>query len=246
MSKFHVWSYYRLKGILKLAAGVSNDSCDKATIMQIAGCVYKESNWFFYNLNAFTFLALSTSVPNNPLVAQPSLSSNLDICVALYKDPDLPKAYPILFGYIFTIILSLGHRSSVWTKQLTREDCNILYTSQVHLASLDDESFLEFSWLTQFPSKSRSDFCSDSCAQDADTAWIGSFAYYRAVSSPLSSVGISKLVLLPNYRQLFANSTQSLFESCKCKCASKTLYRIGEGINDIFYAMYRIYEHLLE
>ncbi|KAF8599769.1 hypothetical protein BDV93DRAFT_293726 [Ceratobasidium sp. AG-I] len=246
MSELHVWSYYQLKGILKLATGFFNTSWDKDTIMQAVTCVYEENHWFFYNLHAFMFLTLSTSALNNPLVHESPLLSNRDTCVALYQDPSLPKTHPILFGYVFTVILSLGLRSSVWTKQLTRDDRNILYAAQAHLASLGDDYFLEFSWISQSPAKNRSEYCSDSCTKYANTAWSASFASFAVLDSAASLMDASKLALLPSYRHLFVECTRPVFKSCKCKCARKALRRIDEGIEDIFYAMCCMHEYLVE
>ncbi|KAF8599767.1 hypothetical protein BDV93DRAFT_525854, partial [Ceratobasidium sp. AG-I] len=246
MTELRDWSYSQLDIVLKSVTGFVNASWDKATIIQALTCAQTMDYWNCDDLCAFVNLALSTSAPNNPLTYQPPLSSNLDTCIALYKDPNLPKTYPVLFDYVFTVILSLGHRSSVWINQLTREDRNILYAAQVHLVSLGADSDLKLSWLSHPPSKNRSDFCSNSCTKDADTAWSTSFAYYGALNSDIPLVDIAKLVLLPSYRQLFADSTQSYFKSCKNGCARKPLFRIDVWIEAVFDAMCRKYQHFAE
>ncbi|KAF8593403.1 hypothetical protein BDV93DRAFT_612242 [Ceratobasidium sp. AG-I] len=246
MSKLHDWACSRLKGVLKLATEIFNTSWDKGTIMQVATCLYEESHWLNCNLHAFILLTLSTSAQNNPIAHQLPVSSNLDTCVALYKDPSLPKTYPAIFGYVFTVILSLGHRSSVWTNQLTREDRNILYAAQVHLMSLGDDPDLDLSWLSQSPSKYRIEFCSDSCIKDTNTAWSASFALCGASDSVIPLVDVSMLVLLPGYRQLFADSARSNFKSCINECACNALNSIDAWTQAIFAAMCNKYKYFVE
>ncbi|KAF8599766.1 hypothetical protein BDV93DRAFT_609064 [Ceratobasidium sp. AG-I] len=199
MSKLHTWSHTRLEMILRSVTGFVNTTWDKCTIMQAAACAYEGASYLSYDLRAFLYLALSTSAPNNPLAHRLPLSSNLDTCVALYKDRDLPERYPSLFGYVFTLILSLGHHSPIWTSQLTREDRNILYTAQAHLISLGVDPNFELSRLLQPASQTWSFRCT-SCTSHIDTAWSTSFAGFGSLNSTIPLEDISKLVLLPSYR----------------------------------------------
>ncbi|KAF8599770.1 hypothetical protein BDV93DRAFT_293730 [Ceratobasidium sp. AG-I] len=127
MSEIETWSCSRLGPIVKSPTQVANSSWDKDTVLQAMDSAdgfdgkflgYNACFRFASDMHTVVRLALSPFTS----ALQPPLSSNLDTCVALYKDPSLPKLHPDLFGYVFTVILSLGHRSSIWANQLTRED----------------------------------------------------------------------------------------------------------------------------
>ncbi|KAF8599765.1 hypothetical protein BDV93DRAFT_525852, partial [Ceratobasidium sp. AG-I] len=244
MSKLRTWSHSQLDVILRSATGFVNASWDSENVNQVVTCAFEENNWLSYDLRAFILLALSTSVPNNPLAYKPPLSYNLDACVALYKDPKLPQTHPSLFGYVFAVILSLGRRSPVWTGQLTQEDRTVLNAAQVDLTSLGNDPELALSWLSQLPSQNWSWFCNNSCAKAADTAWRASFARCGVFDSAVPLVDISKLILLPGYRQLFVDTAQSNPHSCPCD-SEDVLFSIDGGIELIFTAMCGKYQYFV-
>lgn len=246
MTELAVWSFSQLEVALKSVTGFVNSSWDKDTLMQAMSCAYEATTSLSYSLLNFVSLALSTSAPNNPLAYQQPLSSNLDTCVALYKDPDLPITHPLLFGFVFTVVLSLGHRSSVWTNQLTREDRTILYAAQVNLVSLGEDPDFDLLWLSQSPSEIWDEGCSDSCYKDADAAWSASFAWCGTLDSNVPLVDISTLARLPSYRQLFADSTRPNFKLCKDECASRALLYIDTRLEEILETMHHKYEYFVE
>lgn len=257
MSEIESWSFSRLTPLIKAPIHVANSSWDKNSILQVMenteGLDYTHvmehlaDRRFANDMNTTVWLALSTLAPNSPLAYQTPLSSNLDTCVALYKDSSFSKTHPALFGYVFTIILSLGHRSSVWTKQLTREDRTVLYAAQVNLTSLDKDPDLDLSQLLQVP---KSFLARDSpfwsyCRPQQYNAWDASFANLGTLNSSTPLEDICKLVLLPAYRQLFADSTRA-YGHCFAGYCQRALDDIDAAVNNIFMGMYRKYEYFIE
>lgn len=245
MLELQLWSRSQLELVFKSVTRFVNSNWDKDTLLQAMNCANRRDDWLAGHMRNFVWLALSTSAPNNPLLYQRPRSSNLDTCVALYKDPDLPEKYPGLFGYIFTIVLSLGHRSSVWTSQLTREDRHVLYTAQAHLISIRDESDLDLSWLSRPPSQNWGFVC-NSCADHIDTAWGASLAGCANLDSIIPLEDISKLVLLPSYGQLFVDLIWSNPRPCTNWCNQTTWATIENRMRRVFLGMYSKYNYFVE
>ncbi|KAF8599763.1 hypothetical protein BDV93DRAFT_609062 [Ceratobasidium sp. AG-I] len=246
MTELREWSYSQLEIVLESVSSFVNSSWDKDTIIQAMSCAQPMDCRNSYNLYTFVSLALSTEARSSTLAYESPLLSNLDTCVALYKDCSLPQTYPSLFGYVFSVILSLGHRSPIWINQLTREDRNVLYAAQAHLVFIGSDPDLGFSWLWQPLILNRCGYCSDSCTEDAETAWSASFARCGDFHSKIPLEDISNLLLLPSYRQLFADATQSRFNSCRRECARRMLGSIDETVEAVFAAMCRKHKYFVE
>ncbi|KAF8593404.1 hypothetical protein BDV93DRAFT_549543 [Ceratobasidium sp. AG-I] len=245
MYKLGSWSDSRLSLVLESATGFVNTGWDKETLTQ-AG--YFPSEEFSMttedDLRIFAWLALSTSIPSNPITSQPPLLSNLDTCVAIFKDPGLLKGTS-LFGYVFTVILSLGHRSSTWTNQLTREDRTVLYAAQVHLTSLGGDSNLDLSWISQPSYQDWGYFCT-SCTDLVDTVWDTTFAKCSSLNYNVPLEDISRLVLLPSCRQLFIDSTRSDPKLCVHQCAHNVWDYIDRKLLGTFYYMADKHNYFVE
>ncbi|KAF8599761.1 hypothetical protein BDV93DRAFT_525849 [Ceratobasidium sp. AG-I] len=247
MSRLHNWSYTQLRVIISSTTVFDNTSWDKDTIMQTAACAYEGGSALSYDLRVFLYLALSTLAPNNSFAYQSTPSSNLDICVALYKDPCLPEKYPDIFGYVFTVILSLGHRSSVWTNRLKREDRNILYAAQTHLISLQKESGIDLSWISQPPSQNWGVAC-ESCASHLDAAWGASLASCGSLDSVIPLEDITRLVLLPSYSHKFLNNLLSPRPG-PCiggLCNALMRHKVVEKMQGVFSGMCGKYKYFVE
>lgn len=245
MSGIGYWSRSQLRQVLKSLTHFVNSEWDKYIILQAVDLASRCPNRLANEIGAFVWLALSTSAANNPIAYLPPLSSNLDTCVALFKDPNIRDTYPTLFGYVFTVILSLGHRSFVWTNWLTREDRIVLNAAQVHLISLRRETTLRLSWLSRPPSQNWGGFCT-TCSMHMDNAWRASFARCGTLDSDVPLEDISRLVLLPSYRQIFADSIHSIPKPCEEDCYARALYKIDSGQTGVFFDMYSMYEHFVE
>lgn len=246
MPELEFWSYSQLELILKSVTRFVNSSWDKGTLLQAMDYASRTRALSGRDLRVFTRLALSITAPNNPIRFQSPPSSNLATCVALYKDPNFPETQPSLFGYVFTVILSLGHRSCVWAHQLSREERNVLYAAQVHLVSPYKEAGLsDLSWLSLPPSQTAGVKCA-SCTKHLDTAWNVGFAGCRGLGSAIPLEDISKLVILPSCRQIFADYVRSNPKLRAHNCGTAMLSDIDVRMYNIFHEMYYQYKHFVE
>lgn len=102
----------------------------------------------------------------------------------LYKDLNLPKSNTAVLGCVFTSILSLGHRSNVWTSHISHKGRAVLYAAQVQLAPAAAE-LNEIGWLRSpiyaTPSLNR-DICGQ-CLSQLHALWKESFGKCRDLNS---------------------------------------------------------------
>ncbi|KAF8601018.1 hypothetical protein BDV93DRAFT_525064 [Ceratobasidium sp. AG-I] len=177
----------------------------------------------------FILTILSMSI-DNPAIPQNRVNSILDTCVHWYKDlamsPQSKYFNRIAFGYVFALILSLGHRSAIWTDRLNREDRLMLYTAQAHLTCLQRDKSLDLDWLV-VPRTYLLEYVCSTCNKKFDSAWDASFGVYLPLDSAIPLEDISKLVHLPKYRQTFAKAVRS--EAWTLHCEHKD-FQCGEQI----------------
>jgi hypothetical protein len=194
---------------------------DKDTLLQIKSYadIIGDQN-FIHQTTHFVRLVISLSIKPSAM-AQPPSSSNvascLDACVDLYKDPTVQTSNPALFGFVFIAILSLGHRSPAWANKLTRNDRTTLYTAQAHLISIGD-SLSTISWLRQprqIFQAMRITICK-ACSQQFDLLWGASFGKCGQLTSKTALEDVSKLVELPQHRQILSRPSWKLCDS-NCK-----------------------------
>lgn len=248
MTHLEAWSCSRLELVLKSVARFANSKWDKDTLLRVMRYADALENNFGDEMCALVRLALSTSAPKTPLKYQRPLISNLDTCVALYKDPELSKKHPALSGYAFTVILSLGHNSSVWADQLTREDRYILYAAQAHLISISRDPDLQLSQVLQPPEIFPTNFFdifAASCRNVIFTAWGASFASLGDLDSSAPLEDVSKLVLLPACREIFANSLRTKHPTCVSGDCGRKLHTVDTELNKLFVRMHRKYRHFV-
>ncbi|KAH7334985.1 hypothetical protein B0J17DRAFT_96446 [Rhizoctonia solani] len=77
-------------------------------------------------------------------------SSNARACVDLYGTVKSSDTDTALFGCVFLKLLSLGHRSRIWTQCVNRKDRAILYAAQVQLVNVAKE-LRNLEWLKPNP-----------------------------------------------------------------------------------------------
>lgn len=158
-------------------------------------------------------------------------SPNFHTFVDWYRDQSLLANSPRLFGYLFAIILSLGHLSTTWNDILTREERRIFHAANSVLTRLCDHRDLEVQWLTQ-PTIVK-DICSlPTCIRNFDDCWNSHFVPHQKLDSPIALKDIHQIVQLPIYRYRFAY--QSKDWNCKSNCAHKTLAKIDTCIGRVF------------
>lgn len=164
---------------------------------------------------------------------------NLLVYAQLYKTQHLATSNPVLFGTLFAIVLSLGHRSSVWTQHLTRDDRTVLFAAHADLTKLRDHKDLDVAWLTE-PPRVR-EVCSQSgCSQAFSKAWDKSFARCKRLDSPVALEDVKHLLNLPRHRLEFSKQCQSW--DCQSRCAQKSLDKIDAAIRGLFCGLAKKYE----
>jgi hypothetical protein len=166
------------------------------------------------------------------------VSPNLSMFVDLYKNQSLQANNAGLFGFIFAAILSLGHRSSIWTDQLTRDDRTILYAAYADLTQLCDHTDLDVGWLAQ-PAKIKDPCHKPNCAQNFEKLWKSTFAVCKNLNSPVPLEDIRQIVRLPLHRQSFVDRGRSW----TCECAQNTLAKIDSCIDRLFCGLAEKYKH---
>lgn len=158
-------------------------------------------------------------------------TSRLSVFVDWYRDQSLAEKSPRLFGYLFIVILSLGHLSHVWNNILTRDERRIFYAANTVLVRLCDHGDLEVEWLSQ-PTFVK-DICSQpACTRNFDKYWSSIFGQHKSLGSSVALEDIHRIVLLPKHRYQFAKQSESW--KCESQCAQKTLAKIDTLIGRLF------------
>ncbi|KAL5639302.1 hypothetical protein ACGC1H_006717 [Rhizoctonia solani] len=169
----------------------------------------------------------------------------IDICAAMYKEKNLLINSPGLFGFIFAVIISLGHQSDVWAKHLTREDRRVLYVAYANFICLGNHADLELDWLTD-PAVIKEGACM-SCSRSFDFGWRDAFSECNGLKSRVPLEDIRHVVALGEYRHHFrrlGNNTFS-FDKC-CECDVKVLGGIERRIELLYCGLTEKYKFLAE
>ncbi|KAF8599773.1 hypothetical protein BDV93DRAFT_525859 [Ceratobasidium sp. AG-I] len=163
-------------------------------------------------------------------------TSTLETCVVLYKtlSTSTKKYDSITFGYVFTIILSLGHRSPTWADQLTRDERAVLYAAQAHLTSLRKDKELDLGWLVHPRTSSLLHKTCSACSGCFDTVWNASFGQCGTIDSAAPLRDVSELVILPQCRHIFARGVRSSSWRCEFQCGMSMLKKIDSKIERLF------------
>ncbi|KAG8726904.1 hypothetical protein FRC12_023000 [Ceratobasidium sp. 428] len=229
MNELGVWAHTQLKVALQSSDSLASKSWKEDTLLEALECAYttpEDTVDFEHDMLAFVYLVLSPSISS---LQESKSGLNLDTCVELFKHIGFSGSVPELFGYVFAVILSLGHQSPVWKKKLTREDRAALYAAQVHLVCLRRHEGLSLQWLT-LSRNLRPDVLSltvncHTCMKNLQAEWLTSFGQCANLNSEIPLHDISKIVLLPRYRQQIASAFRPAWK-CPSKCGA------GERILD--------------
>ncbi|KAG9127996.1 hypothetical protein FRC07_006356 [Ceratobasidium sp. 392] len=222
LSKHHISHEYQLK-LLRYA----NLAVDKDLICWVR-------HWIRYHY----VWAMDPSLAR-PAFTTKAIERVRDQLTRLFKIPNLRESDPSLFGFTFSLLLSLGHK--FWSKStlLTRQDRIILLSAQVHLTPLP-ESRISLEWLNAYAqkgdriSKSRHKPCARCLITRAwDEAFGGAYKDTLYSSTPLA--GVSALVLLPHRRQCFADAIGKLSPAiCSVKCREAVLKFVDRHIDEVY------------
>jgi hypothetical protein len=169
------------------------------------------------------------------------------VLVELYQHSSLKQQDPILLGYIFCVVLSAGHQSSLW-QLFTRDARSKLLAAHVYLTPLP--STLPTSWIrntseisaavkTQArPSCFRE--CSKSFTEALGRIFSSTYCSELKKDSPLS--GVKALCKLATHRQSLAES----FKHTECQCVNKLLSVVDLKMDSLFSELAEKYHDRLD
>ncbi|CAE6440623.1 unnamed protein product [Rhizoctonia solani] len=151
-----------------------------------------------------------------PGIGKAPQGNMVNACAALYEERSLRLHNPGLFGFVFIVILSLGHKSPVWEDQLTREDRRVLYAAAMIFTCLSNHADLGISWLLN-PTEIK--HVCNRCSNNFDSCWNATFSRLKGLKSHVQLEDIRCIVGIPFYlsRFLVAFASKSTF----CDCANK-------------------------
>jgi hypothetical protein len=234
------WAWEQLGLVLKSARKLAGAKWDKLMMLKMLShfdAMLESKPEVAFELSAFFRLILSTSTQSHPSVVGTQPTSSFDTCLMLYKESLLLEepVRSLVLGYTFVVILSLGHQSSIWKDQLTRDQRYTLYTAQAHLVSLRDNQHLDLGWI-QGPKKSQllGLGCSDCSERFVGPAWRLSFGLCEVLNSRIPLEDVTKLAHLPVHRQVFAETVRFPARPCK-NCGERILREIDVYLNNLFH-----------
>ncbi|CAE6504215.1 unnamed protein product [Rhizoctonia solani] len=183
------------------------------------------------------------------LTPSPSCSLNkwpyASVCTSLYKSSASSGMSKVLAGWVSLFILSQGHRSPVWSGDMSRDDLLVLYAAQAELTNLPGVLDLNLTWLTQAkdPQVGILRFCCAACFPHYQNIWSSSIGRAEPSGSVTPLEDVHDVLFLPYYRQLFARDVRS-FTPCGRQCGEKLLYVLDTHISELFRGFYQIFERL--
>ena len=161
------------------------------------------------------------------------VSTVLHIFGNLFNDKSVRSKNLGLFGFVFAIILSLGHRSSVWADHLSKADRRILYIAHTDMTRLCEHDDLGVDWLIH--PETVMDICTrPECSRNFGDFWSRSFAQCGAMDSAVPLEDIRHIARIPLYRDAFRDGCLTANWQCKQHCAEKTLSKIDARIERVF------------
>ncbi|KEP51794.1 hypothetical protein V565_055810 [Rhizoctonia solani 123E] len=165
----------------------------------------------------------------------------IDMCAALYNRKDLLINGPGLFGFLFAVVVSLGHRSSIWTNDLTREDRRVLYAASTILTCLRDQADLGIHW---FSNRSVLNSTCSQCSHFVNLWWHDVFSECGDFQSRVLLEDIRRVVALPSYHLRFRELADR--KSFSCQCLNKINADIEQHIEDVYCNLTEKYTFLVQ
>lgn len=201
MSKLEEWAQSQLCLVLESMYDLALDEWDKETLLRLDSYAQSTSKPHIIS-SVTTFIQYFVSISaNNQAASQQPIPSNLDTCLQLYRDPNLPKDNPAIFGCVFASILSLGHYSTVWTSLMSNKDRAVLYAAQVQFTSVSEE-LKNVGWLQSgvYSLSSIDEVCSQ-CQAQLGYLWSETFGKCGGLKSNVALEDVTSLARLPQYRR---------------------------------------------
>ncbi|CAE6480911.1 unnamed protein product [Rhizoctonia solani] len=173
--------------------------------------------------------------------------------VGLYRNFNASDTEPVLFGCAFLNILSLGHRSPVWARCLTRNDRAVLYAAQAQLVDVSAALDLDLGWLSAPNAATPRQLC-DKCNTKLLEKWNQSFGQCsKDLGSGYPLKDVSLLAQLPTYRHIMPRSSGSKWgwgwdSGCKqnFSCLPTLLGSVDTHIQQVFAKATSYYKKIVE
>lgn len=204
-SELEEWARSQLRLVLESMYHLATSGWDKDTLLRLNS--YARSTGIeglISSTRTFIEYFISISSDRKPSGQEP-ISSNLDTCVQMYKDPNLPNDDPALFGCVFASILSLGHRSTTWISKMTQRERAVLYAAQVQFTSVVDE-MESVEWLRHaaLSLPFLEEVCPE-CQSQLEYLWLISFSQCVGRGSADTSQNVTALARLPQHRRAWVS-----------------------------------------
>lgn len=168
----------------------------------------------------------------------------------VFNYPNVQTSHPSLFGFIFCIILSLGHEFWLHHPLLDREDRIALLSTQAHLTPLPI-SILGLDWIEGTLTQANPRGCNpelQSCAQCRfQPVWERAFPgqYIERMKKRESpSGGVGLLALLVEKRMAFVDALPSPNGRCTKNCQGRFVEFIDDKIEHVFVLLADYYKNL--
>lgn len=158
----------------------------------------------------------------------------------LFKHPNLQKDQPSLFGFVFCVVLSLGHKFWLHQPSLTRDDRIMLLSANTLLTPLPFLE-LELDWIEGSLTEAKPRGCEPgprSCTRcNFQPAWARAFLgdypkELRERQEP--SGGVASLSALITKRTLFGDALVGLGKGCTKNCKERFVEFVDERVERVF------------
>lgn len=242
MNNLGSWAQSQLRLLFKSARTLSNNTWEKDILLQTLTFGRLSDQQFAFETGAFVRFMLAPSISSK--LPRPD-AVNLGTCVSLYKDTSFLENEQTTFGWVVAVILSQGHLSDVWKKDLSLDHRLALYATRIEItecpAGYSSSSTIGYQVCALKRTKKTRCY---NCSSKLSTARKSSFDQISDQSSPSGS--IQDLVDLPYYRQVFAESIDSHAWSCGLDCRSNALDEVDTEIEDVFCRLSSLHKRFIK
>ncbi|KAG8716477.1 hypothetical protein FRC09_015709 [Ceratobasidium sp. 395] len=250
MEDIETWAAGQLKSLVKSSATLvvtgarkeTGDGIPAALILALQYAIAIEDTPLVHNLRSL--VQYYCTIPTN-------LSA--PVLVELLRYPGLHEEDYSLFGFLFIMLLNLGHDE--WEQEcFTRRDRIAFFSAQSYLTPLPKSLAKNFYMpLITKPSYMPGgdlevfgeDNCLQNCRRHLSLAWKTAFdsSYYRGVTSSEAMKPTAELKRLPSLRFEFANTVRTL-SACKKNCGNTALKLLDESISTLFVYLAGYYQDI--
>ena len=204
-----------------------------------------------HRIRTFVKLSYSYLLPNSLVtLRESSIPLERKTFLAMFKYPNLQKDHPSLFGFVFCVVLSLGHEFWLHQPLLTRDDRIMLLSAHALLTPLPFLK-LELDWIEGTLSEANphgSEPGPRSCAHcNFQATWKQYFSrgYYKELKGKQEpSGGVYSLSKLIAKRVLFADALDKLGEGCTNNCKICFIEFVDEKIERVFALFAEFYKEV--